>query len=261
MQYADVIAALSYWCQQEQPDASFTAATPTMLARAELRAYRELQLAITSDQNFSLQTVAFRKSLDLTQTTGATIGGTGAVAQQWPVIVEAIAARVGNRWIPYQLCSLDWLNLSWPDETQFAPPSLGNAWYAMLDPLTALLAPVPDAVYPLRVAGQWRPAPISASNPNTWLWENIPDLAFAALMIEAMGYQRDFGAGSDDPRAAVSWEQRYQQAKASAMLEEQLRQGLGPGYTALPPTPLVTQTPPPMPGPPPQPIPPQVAGP
>lgn len=247
MRWPDFLSALSYYAQQEQPDASFTAATPTFVNNAELRIYRDLDFAATSGQNTSLQTVAFSKTIDLTVMTGQTVAGT-AIAYQFPVVVQNISARVGNAWVPFQLVSQDYLDMIWPNETVFAAPATGLAYYTMLDAQTAKIAPVPDSVYPLRVTGTWRPAPISAANPETWLSSNLPDLFFAAVMIEVMGYQRNFGAQSDDPRAAISWTQRYDEAKRSAMMEEAVRKGLGPGFQPFTPTPLANPPPPPPAG-------------
>jgi hypothetical protein len=248
MLYPDLIAQLSFYTQQEQPDPSFTAATPTFIINAELRCYRELDLAASEGQNTSLQTTAASKNLDLTGMTGQTVAGGTPVAYPYPVVVEGISAKVGNRWIPFQLVSLDWLDMVWPDETRTAAPSIGLAYYNMLDNQTARLAPVPDLVYPLRVTGQWRPAPMSAANPKTWLGDNLPDLLFCAVMVEAMGYQRDFGIAAADPQAAMSWEGRFTDAKRTALREEALKKGLGPDFQPYAPATLARPPPPPPAG-------------
>jgi hypothetical protein len=245
MQWPDITAQLAYYCQQEQPDPSFTAATPNFVANAELRIYRELDFAVTSGQNLSLQTTALSRIVDLTVMTGQSIAGT-PVATAWPVVVQTLAAQVGTRWIPFQLVSLDFLDMAWPDLTLSAPPTLGLAYYVMLDSQTAAIAPVPDQAYQLRVSGTWRPAPMSVANPETWLGDNLPDLLFAAVMVEAMGYQRDFGAQSDNPQAALSWNARYDDIRRAAATEEALRKGLGPGYQPYAPAPLAQPTPPPQ---------------
>jgi hypothetical protein len=244
MQWDDLVAAVSYYVQQEQPDGSYTAAFPTMVSNAELRIYRDFDMAATSGTNTSITTTAFNRTVDLSPMSGQTIQGT-TVAYGYPVIIEEIFAKVGNRWIPYTLASLAWIDSVWPDETQAATPTLGAAYYTMLDQQTALLAPVPDGNYQLRIAGTWRPAPMSASNPETYLGDAFPDLLFAAVMVEAMGYQRDFGAQSDDPRAALSWETRYQDVLRTAKREEALKQGLGPQYQPIPPAPMARPAPPP----------------
>lgn len=243
MQWPDLVAACAYYVQQEQADSSYTAAFPTFVVNAELRIYRDLDLSAASGQNFSISTTAFSKTVSLAPMTGQTIQGT-AVAFGYPVIVDEISAKVGNRWIPYQLTSLAWIDTVWPDETQSAPPAVGAAFYTMLDQQTARLAPVPDAIYQLRVSGMWRPAPMSATNPETYLGDAFPDLLFAGVMVEAAGYQRDFGAQSDNPQMALSWEARYQDALRGAKREEALKQGLGPQYQPMPPAPMAH---PPMP--------------
>lgn len=247
MQWPQLVAQLGYYCQQEVPDPSFTLATPNFVNNAELRIYRELDFAAVSGQNTSLSTAANSKTVNLTVMSGQTIAGT-PVAFQYPVVVETIAAKVGTRWIPFQLVSLDWLDMTWPDESVSAAPGLGLAYYNMLDNQTARLAPVPDLVYPLRVTGTWRPAPMSATNPVTWLGTNLPDLLFCAVMVEAMGYQRDFGAQADNPQAALSWEARYGEAKRTALREEALRKGLGPDFQPYAPAPLANPPPAPPPG-------------
>lgn len=238
MQWPELVAQLSYYTQQEQPDPSFTAATCRFVSNAELRIYRELNFSASSGQNFSLSTTPFQRAVDLTRMTGQTVAGGTAVFQQYPVVVESLAVQVNNRWISCQLVSQDFLDLIWPDQTLSQAPGVGLAYYTLLDNETALIAPVPDNAYPIRISGQWRPAPMSASNPKTWLGENVPDLLFCGVMVEAMAYQRDFGAQSDDPRAAMSWEQRFQDAKKSALREENLRQGLGVGFSPYPPAPM-----------------------
>jgi hypothetical protein len=237
MQWSDLVSQLSYYCQQETPDASFTLATPNFVNNAELRIYRDLDFAAAGGQNASLQTTALQRSIDLTVMTGHTVNGT-PVAYAYPVVIEGLAAKVGNRWVQFQLVSLDFLDAVWPDQTLSAAPTLGLAYYNVLDNQTILIAPPPDQIYQVRVSGEWRPKAMSAANPITWLGDNVPDLLFCAVMVEAMGYQRDFGAAAENPQAALSWEGRYQDAKRSAMLEEALRKGQGPDYQAYPPAPL-----------------------
>jgi hypothetical protein len=105
----------------------------------------------------------------------------------------------------------------------------------MNDNQTAIVAPVPDLAYPLRITGTWRPAPMGASNPKTWLGDNLPDLLYAAVMVEAFAYQRDFSPTGDQPQAAMSWATQYNDLKRAALQEELLKKGMGPGYQPYPP--------------------------
>lgn len=248
MQYSDLIAALSFYTQQEAPDASFTAATPRFIEATEQRIYRELDFNETSGQNFSLQTTPQDRYVHLDAMTGQTVSDGTPVFQQYPKVVQSVAARVGNRWIPYQVATRNFVDMVWPDLTQTAAPVLGLAYYCTFDDHTLVLAPVPDMAYPLRIDGQWRPSPMSAANPATWLGTNLPDLLFAGVMAEALRYQRDFGAGSEDPQALPAWEARFQDAKRSALIESQLTKSQGPGYQPYMPAPLAMPEPPAPPG-------------
>jgi hypothetical protein len=256
MNWSDLVSTLAVYAQQEQADASFTAATPYFVQAAENRIYRDLDISAVSGVNYSLFAIPQSSIQDLSNMTGQTVLGT-AVAYPYPVVVESLAARVLNRWIPYQLTSRDWLDYVWPDLTLTAAPVPGLAYYTVVDPVTVLLAPVPDQPYPLRIAGTWRPAPMSAGNPSTYLGTEYADLLFSAVMVEVNGYQRSFGAMADDPRAAISWEKRYSDNLATVRREEFLRQGLGVGFSPYAPAPMAgpppnagsLPTPPPAPAP------------
>lgn len=240
MQWPDLVAALGFFAQQEQPDSSWTGAFPTFVINAENRIFRDLDLQATSGDNFSLSTAAFSNIVDLAPMNGQTVQGT-AVAFGYPVTVQEVSAKVGNRWIPYVLASAAWLNAIWPDETQGTTPTVGTTYYNMQDQRTIQIAPVPDNNYPLRITGMWRPAPMSATNPETYLGDFFPDLLLAAVLVEAMNYQRD-------PQTAGPWEARYQDVLRGAKREEALKQGLGPDYQPIPPAPMAHPAPMPPPG-------------
>jgi hypothetical protein len=243
MTYADLIAALSFYTQAEQPDPSFTLATPTFITLAEQRILRRLNLAASSGENKSLSTTIGGKVLNLGAMSGQFVSDGTPLAYQFPVVVEAIAARVGVRWVPFQLVSLDFLNLIWPDDALTAPPAVGFAYYVMNDAQTAYLAPTPDAIYPLRIGGQWRPAGISAANPTTWLSTFLGDLLVIAVILEAMLYQRDLG-DPQNPQGVAVWESRFEDALKSAETEEAVKKGLGPSFQPMMPAPLANPPPP-----------------
>lgn len=71
------------------------------------------------------------------------------------------------------------------------------------------LGPTPDQPYGTEVIATIRPAPLSAANSTTWLSANVPELMVAAGMVFAAGHMRDFGAQSDNPQMAQSWESQY----------------------------------------------------
>ena len=85
------------------------------------------------------------------------------------------------------------------------------------------MGPSPGQSYGMEVIGTVRPTPLSAANSTTFLTLHLSDLFFAACMSAIAGYQRDYGAQTDDPRSAVSWETQYAQRLASASKEEARR--------------------------------------
>jgi hypothetical protein len=130
MQWPDLIDAISRYAQQEQPDISFTAATPVIVNAAELRIYRDLELSATTGQNTSLRTAAGQTDIDMTQMSGVKVSDGSPVYHQYPVAVDGLAALVGTRWIAFQAVSLDFLQMVWPDQTVTATPSVGQAFSA-----------------------------------------------------------------------------------------------------------------------------------
>jgi hypothetical protein len=105
---------------------------------------------------------------------------------------------------------------------------------------TAVLGPAPDSAYTCEWFGIFRPAPLSATNTTTFLTLYLPDLFLSAAMIFWSGFQRNFGAQSDDPKMALSWRALYEDQKKGAAVEEARKKSQGPGWTAFAPTPVAT---------------------
>ena len=243
MQWADITAALTNYLEAApvgQPTpANLAAAFPTIVNNAELRIYRDVDFLAFRGQNTSLTTTAFNAVFSLTGLAGQQIDGT-AVAYAWPVVVEGISiytpAAAGLNGVPV---SLEFVSLDFIDFIQngYGTYSIGACYCAMRDDQTVILCPIPDNVYHTSVTGVWRPAPMSSSNTTTWLGTYASDLFFSACMIEAEGFIRNFGAQSDDPRTAMSWETQYQKHWLGIVNEERRRKGLSPlPLETLPPS-------------------------
>lgn len=89
------------------------------------------------------------------------------------------------------------------------------------------IAPAADATYSLMFEGTIRYTPLSASNASNFLSTYLPDLYLAASCIFLSGYQRDFGAQSEDPQMAQSWENQYTKLLGSAGIEEARKKLVG----------------------------------
>ncbi len=236
MNWTDLTAALQNWLEQggvgAATTADFTAALPVIVNNAELRIYRDCDFLATRGQNSSLVVVAGSRQISLAAITGQQIDGTTAAYQQ-PVIVEGIGlvtpAGLGPAFgitVPFIPASLDFIDFIWPQQYFSAPPVLGSSYYALLSDQTVVLAPTPDAAYQVVVTGLWRPAPMSSSNPTTWLGTYASDLLFASCMIQGHAWIQNFGAQAENPQASLSWQQVYQQHWLGVANEERRRKGL-----------------------------------
>ena len=106
-------------------------------------------------------------------------------------------------------------------------------YFAMVTQDTIVLGPYPDLPYQVEVIGVFTPTPLSATNPTTILTQLLPDLFVAAACVFLFGWMRDYGAQSDNPQAAQSWESQYQTLFKSAILQELRKKYAGPGWSSL----------------------------
>jgi hypothetical protein len=103
-----------------------------------------------------------------------------------------------------------------------------------------LLGPTPDQAYALTGYVTERQAPLSASNPTTFLSTVLPDLFWAASMIFWSGYAKAFGAMADDPKMAISWSAEYQRILHGAAVEEAKKKFADQGWRRMPTPPQPT---------------------
>src|SRR6185369_9226876 len=118
--------------------------------------------------------------------------------------------------VPLVKCSIGLLDALWPSSSGATVPK----YYAMMNQDLAIVGPFPDQAYNVEVVGSQRFTPLYTSQTTSPLSVFFPDLLVAASMVFASGYQRNFGAGSDDPKMAVTWESQYQTLLSSAQTEE-----------------------------------------
>ena len=114
----------------------------------------------------------------------------------------------------------------------------GDAWTPAMQ---VLFGPTPDQNYVFSAYVTQRQAPLSASNPTTFISTQMPDLFWAASMIWWAGYLKSFGSMADDPKLAVSWESEYQRLLKSAAVEEARKRFQSSGWTPQEPTPIASQ--------------------
>lgn len=211
----------------------FNAIIPSIIAYAENRLYRELDLIQTTTAQTQTLTQNARS---------VTIPGNLIVLQGLNIITPNGAAPDDSnaQRNPVQRVSLDFLNFVCPIGTQTDGSPGIPKYYTNLDNSTVLLGYAPNRTYTAEFIGTVRPAPLSAANPNTVLATYLPDLFLAASLVFGFGFERDFGAQASDPQAAMSWETQYRALLPSAVAEVQRMKAQGQSWMPFSDAPKAT---------------------
>ncbi len=233
--YSTYVSSLANLLPVAASDPGFVAVLPNIIADAELRCYRALDLLDTSERDASSTFTTLTRNFNLPTTIGTFI-----VCDEINVITPAgttdpeLGTR--NQLIP---TGEETLNALWPSVSGSTVPQ----YFAMVNQDTILVGPWPDQAYTVEVVGTQRPSPLSSTNTTTVLSVFFEDLLVAASMVFAAGYQKNFGAGSDDPKMATSWEGHFQGLLADAKTEEARKIFTSQGWSDK--TPIPTSTTPP----------------
>jgi len=193
-------------------DSGFQTMIPNMLDDAELRLQRDLDLLDNTIVDSTGTLIPGTRMFTL-----PTDAGTYIAVEQLNVItpVGTSSADSGTR-NPLVKCSVDLLDALWPSSNGSTIPQ----YFAPITSQQMIVGPFPDQSYNVEVVGSQRFTPLYVSQTTSVLSVYFPDLLVAASMVFASAYQRNFGAGSDDPKAAMSWEAHYQSLLSSAQTEE-----------------------------------------
>lgn len=244
MLYSDFVTALGALLQY--PITNPTSATPSsntdfnnilprIIESAEQRIYREMDFLYTrvvdvatlltvGSRNATLPSqIILMQSANLVIVTGGgsyvTEDGTTPYVSEdgsTPYTPETSTSPSYTR-IPLEITSKDFIDAIWPIESTLDVPQ----YMALVTNSGVIFAPTPDQPYTLEVTGIFRPSPLSSTNTITYLTLVYPDLFLYAAMIFAAGFQRDFGAQSEDPKMAMSWQSMYDSVKGSVSEEDQ----------------------------------------
>lgn len=230
--YSTFITSLGNLLPVPTTDPGFVTVLPNIIDDAEQRLYRDLDLLNTSVRDSSAALVAGNRNF-----TSPTTQGVFIVTDEVNVITPAGTADpdqgTRNQLVP---ASEEVLNALYPSVSGSTIPQ----FFAMVDQGFIIVGPWPDAAYQVEIVGTQRPAPLSSTNTTTLLSVYFPDLMIAASMVFAAGYMKNFGAGSDDPKMATSWEAHLQELLKSAKTEEARKIFTSEGWSDKSPTPLAT---------------------
>jgi len=239
-------------------DANFTRIIPAMFAYADGRIYRELDFLQTTNTDKIVAPKGERRLVlpsRLMSVRSLSMFTPGGVVPPPDPVGPPHTLDVGKR-VDLERVTPEALNMFWPtttklgvprqyaligQRTQYTPPPPPPPPIGTYFDIAAILAPTPNTFYVIEWMGFLRPELLSAKNPETFISVIYPELFLACCMVFGCGYQRDWGAQSDDPQKAVSWESQYQTLKASAQLEAAKLRGEGPSFTALSPAQLAQQ--------------------
>lgn len=216
--YTSYVEQLSNLMVIPSTDANFTTFLPGCIDYAEQRIYRELDLLVSRVTSTAASFSSGVRTFSPSTTSGTFI------------VIETINA-ISSGGTRYQMVPVtkEFIDAVYPGTSSSV---LGRPQYfAPVSNTSFLIAPAPDSAYSAEVIGVIRPTPLSASNSSTFLTANYPDLFIAASMVFATGYQRDFGAETDDPKMPGSWESQYQALLASAMQESMRAKYEGSAWT------------------------------
>ena len=241
MNYSDLITALGDLLiipitdpnsATPSSDTNFNNILPRLIDAGEQRIYRDMDFLVTRTTDVSTMTTAnFRNSPLPTATTFITIESANIITPAGATLPAGKRNRV-------ELVSKDFIDLVWPDEQ-----SIQNQlpeYAVQFNETYMIFAPTPDAAYTVEYTGTFRPAPISSTNPTTYLATTYPDLLLAACMTFGFMYQRDADAPSPGHDLTDRWNTNYKDLKDAVMEEVQRQKIQGRNWSPYSSTPLST---------------------
>ena len=213
-------------------DANFNSILPGAINYAEGRIYREIDFLRTQVTDANTTVSSGVRDFTVPSSIGYFI-----TVDNINIITPVTALSSNGTRNPLMPVTREFMDTIYPSgQTVTGVPE----YYAMASDTAVLLGPSPDAAYVAEVIGEQRPAALSSTNSSTYLTQYIPDVFVAATMIFMTGYQNNFGAQSDNPQSANSWEIQYKTLKESAQVEQLRASFKGPGWTSQSPNPIVT---------------------
>jgi hypothetical protein len=214
-------------------DPNFVAAIPQIIDDAEQRIYRDLDLLQTITRDNSAALVSGNRNFQYP----APNGNIFVVIENINIITPAGVTNpeLGTR-VPCLPVTKEVLDFLFPSALGSSTPK----YFAPITQTTCIFGAWPDGAYTVEVVGTTRPAPLSVTNPTTFLSTNLSDLFFDAAMVAGCGYQQNFSAMGDNQQSATTWEGHYKTALASAMIEEIRKKFGAEGWSSKQPDPIAT---------------------
>jgi hypothetical protein len=211
--YTTFTQAISTFTSIPLTNAALIAAMPNIIDQAEQRIYTAFDLLATVVRDSSASTTGGTRNFTLPQP--------GSSRYE---VVQSINIVNGATRTPVLKVSRELMDVLWPSDV--GNGSIPNRWAPVTDQ-TILFGPAPTTEYDVEIYGTIRPAPLSATNSETFLSRDMSALFFAAAMIAASGYMKNFGSQADDPKMSASWQSQYDALLPSYKAEEMARKFAG----------------------------------
>lgn len=212
-------------------DTNFGAIMPAVIDSAEGRLWRDLDLPAARVTDTSVICSSGVRTIALSTTQGTLL-----VIETLNLLTSAGATSSYATRVPLTPASKAVVDAVYPSATS---SNCGQPeFFARVTDTQLTLGPTPDQPYGTEVVATIRPNPLSASNSSTWLTQNLPELMIAAGMIFMAGHMRDYGAQSDDPKLAQSWQSQYDTLMKSANVDSLRMKFQSQEWTAEIPSPL-----------------------
>jgi hypothetical protein len=228
--YSTYVAELAVLCQFNPTDPNFLTNIPSALNYAQDRIHRELNLTADTQVTGLLPLTAGNRHLDITSLFIDAIYDVNVITP-----ASAPTASEGTR-NPLTISTKEYLTAVYGSGAVLGQPSK----FAIISPTILIFGPWPDQNYPIELVGQNWVDQLTATNTTTWVSTYLPELLLAASMIWMTGFMKNFGAQSDDPRSAVSWETQYASLRDSAMIADLRRKFQSTGWTSELPSPAAS---------------------
>jgi len=227
--YATYVSSIANLMVVPTTDPNFQTMLTNMLDDAELRLQRDLDLVDNTVRDSTGTLTVGTRNFSLPTDVGSYI-----VINELNVITPfgTTNPESGTR-VPLVKCSVDLLDALWPSSSGATIPK----YFAAMDQNVMIVGPFPDQAYNVEVVGTQRFVPLYVSQTTSVLSVFFPDLLISASMVFATGYQRNFGAGVDDPQMGVNWESHYKNLLNGAQTEEARKKFIIGDDTPAMPTP------------------------
>jgi hypothetical protein len=232
MDYSQWVSTISVALATDSSDENLTALLASAVDYAEDRIYRDPAFDFLTLRNadYAVCTIGSRKI-----TRPASVLIVEGINILTPA--GAVAGDDDLERVPLERVSLGFLDQVWGSGANTPGMSGVPSKYAPLSDTDFRIGALPDDAYLAEFVGPTRPEPLSDANRTTFLTLNMPALFTAASMVYLCGtYLKNFGAQSDNPQQAQSWENQFGVLKLGPAVEEARRKSESASWQPKPPT-------------------------